>query len=437
LELKPRLPHVLVLVYYFPPFQWAGDSIRTVKFLKYLAGDRFRFTLIAAAPEGSVPPADSDSSRYLLGEIPATVNVIRMPVPRRLPVRPLSTVIGNRWQDMVFATAESLWARRMFRTAIRVARSQGVDLLYASAPPYPILSVARKLKRKLQLPLLVDLRDDWIGDPPYQRMPRWLRSIEEARERAVVNAADRFVVVTEAMLASHRGRHPDQVEKFSYIPNGFDGAEFAGPASDTLATTDLFTIVTAGGYARRVRSPEAFLRALGLLARLRPGFRDHVRVRFFGVWLQRDFDSSELGSFGVRELIEEFAPPPRPELIRELRAANLLLCINAQSYNRAVPGKLYEYWAAASPPVLLLDDGASAARSFVDRHRLGATAHRDDVEAIARQIEDYYEAWLRGDPVTIGTEGMMRFDRRRLAVEMGDLIEGILVSRSRSPSPKA
>jgi hypothetical protein len=166
---------------------------------------------------------------------------------------------------------------------------------------------------------------------------------------------------------------------------------------------------------------------LNLLAKRRAGFRGNARVLLFGRWLSRDFRSSEIADLGISSMVEEIPPPVRPELLTKMRAANLFLCINAQDYNRAVPGKLYEYWAAGSAPVLVLDDGASAARTFAERNGLGVAVQRDDVETIARRIEEYYDAWLNGSPVTIRTDGRQRFDRRNLADEMGRLIDEVMV----------
>ena len=427
----PDRPHILLLAYYFPPYESAGYSIRTVKFLKFLARQRFRVTVLCADPTRPIQPPQADSSRYLLEEIPAPVKVIRTPAPVRPPAWQFTGTAGDRWHDLVLAATESLWARRVYRRALRIARSGPVDVLYVTAPQYSLLPVARSLRRQLELPLVVDLRDDWVDGPPYLRKPRWLRAIHRALERQVVDSANRVVVVTPESLTSYQSRYPQQAGKFRYISNGFDGDEFSsGSDVPYAAASDRFTIMTAGGYSRAKRSPEHLLRAIGRLAGRRADVRERLRICFVGEWIERDFRPHELDKFGVYGMIEEVPPRPKPELVKDLRAANLLLCINSTLDSRAVPGKLYEYWAAGGPPVLLLDDGASAARSLVERHELGAAVSRDDMRTIEQQIETYFDAWLAGNPAEISRNGLARFDRRHLAAEMGNLIDELLPSRS-------
>src|SRR2546429_361750 len=78
-------PHVLVLLYYFPPMGAGGASIRTVKFLKYLSREGWKFTVITADPARAITPTSDSSSRFLLDDIPHDTRLIRVPAPFQIP----------------------------------------------------------------------------------------------------------------------------------------------------------------------------------------------------------------------------------------------------------------------------------------------------------------------------------------------------------------
>ena len=70
-----------------------------------------------------------------------------------------------------------------------------MNLIYALSPPYSILPLARRLKRQLKVPLLLDLKDDWIDTPNYHQLPGWVKLLCRRVEARSLAAADLVNVV--------------------------------------------------------------------------------------------------------------------------------------------------------------------------------------------------------------------------------------------------
>lgn len=88
--------------------------------------------------------------------------------------------------------------------------------------------------------------------------------------------------------------------------------------------------------------------------------------------------AEEMGLSGV---IKGLGHLPHDQVLRLIKSADLLLAINYEGWSTLIPGKIYEYWAAGGPPVLLLSC-PGAAQSLLERHQLGIAVTPHDVEAI-------------------------------------------------------
>lgn len=413
-------PHVLFLAYYFPPLESAGYSIRAVKFLKYLARRDWSFTVVAGDSVHPINPPVSDSARFLLDEVPPSVDVARVAAPLRVGsggARPPSGPIA--------ALADRLWIERAYRVARQIARRRSVDAILATAPPFMIPVLATRLRRGLGSPLVVDFRDDWVDTPIFDAKPAWQRFVHRRLEGATVRAADRVLTASQASLRHFQDRYPECAAKLRHLPNGWDPDDMPPPLPRDARSLH-FVIATAGGYQRADRSPEPLFRAVGQLIDRRPDVRAHLRLRFVGTWLHRDFSVSELARWGVTELVEEIPPLPKDGLMRSLQDAELLLVIPTAYWTRSIPGKLYEYGALARAPVLLLDHPDSAPAQLVRAHDLGCAVERDDVTAIAAAVERYFDLWAAGAPARVAPGALDEYGRQVLADRLETVLSDVV-----------
>jgi glycosyltransferase involved in cell wall biosynthesis len=434
---------VLMLSYVFPPFFSIGGAIRVVKFIKYLPALGWMPTVLTIDDRKEYATQRKQGSESLLRDISDRVRIIRTTAgepseeflergrsARRKNwiaaaiVKLLSAV--RQWAGLYLPLADDniSWLPFAVRMGRQIVRKEGVEIVFATCPPFSVALIGAVLKRLTDKPLILDFRDDWIGTPWHRSKPWLTRWIERRLETWAVKTADRVILVTEwsknAFVARYAGESP---AKFVLIPNGCDLEDFASLKSTIdHPRNSQFTIVHAGLVCESEiwrRSPETFFQALCRLRQQYPDLAANLTMAFTG-HLPEAYKRMVKG-IGLSGVVKEMGHLPREEFVRLLKAADLLLAINYDGFSTLIPGKIYEYWAVGGPPILLLSC-QGAAQSLVEKHNLGIVARPDDVEAIESAVLQAYRQREAGNSPQISTEGIERYDRKALTGELAQVL---------------
>jgi glycosyltransferase involved in cell wall biosynthesis len=440
---------VLMLAYVFPPFYSVGGSIRVVKFIKYLPALGWLPVVLTIDDSTEYATQRIRGSVSLLRDISDKVRIYRttagepskefLEKGRRARrknwiaaaiVKLLSAV--RQWAELYLPLADDNigWLPFAVRMGRQIVRKEGVEIIFATCPPFSVALIGAVLKRMTDKPLILDFRDDWIGTPWHRSKPWLTRWIERWLEMWAVKTADRVILVTEwsknAFVARHAGESAD---KFVFISNGCDLQDFASLKSTVdHPRNSRFTIVHAGLLCESEiwrRSPEAFFQALCRLRQRYPDLAANLTMAFTG-HLPEAYKRMVEG-MGLSSVVREMGHLPRDEFVRLLKAADLLLAINYDGFSTLIPGKIYEYWAVGGPPILLLSC-QGAAQSLVEKYKLGLVVRPDDVEAIERAILQAYRQREAGHFPRISTEGIGQYDRKALTRELAQVLSAILGS---------
>jgi len=434
---------VLMLAYVFPPFYSVGGSTRVVKFIKYLPA--FGWLPVVLTIDDSMEYATQrrQGSEALLKDIPEQVKIYRTTAGepsvqllekgrKKMRQNWLTAVIVKllsavrRWAGLHLPLADDniSWLPFAVRMGRQIVRKEGVEVIFATCPPFSVALIGAVLTRLTDKPLILDFRDDWI-DTPWHRSKPWLtRWIERWLEMWAVKMADRVILVTEwsknAFVARHAGESAD---KFVFIPNGCDLEDFASLKSIVdRPRNSQFTIVHAGLLCESEiwrRSPEAFFQALCRLRQQYPDLAANLTMAFTG-YLPEAYKRMVEG-MGLSSVVKEVGHLPREEFVRFMKAADLLLAINYDDCPTLIPGKIYEYWAVGGPPILLLSC-RGAAQSLVEQHELGFTVPPYSPEEIQRAMMNVYHRREMGAPMQIGTLGIEEYDRKALTRKLAQTL---------------
>ncbi|HEY3316909.1 MAG TPA: glycosyltransferase family 4 protein [Coriobacteriia bacterium] len=442
------MPRVLLVTYEFPPMGGVGVQ-RCLKFAKYLPRAGWDVSVLTVADP---PTALLDES--LLAELPASVRVHRawsleptrlIQLLRRRRSEPtvspaLSPSSSGRagfsgmpaWvirvvQAFFVPDEKRLWRGPARREALSAVREDACDAVVSSGPPFTAHLVARDVARRTALPWVADFRDPWVGNY-FFRPPTPLHGALQARwERRVVREAGLVVVVSEAMAEDLRQRYPDlPADHFRVIPNGFDPEDLPVPSAPSAEGP--FTFAYLGVFQGAV-SPDAFL--AGLRRALDAGSlpADGVRVRLIG---PRSASAEEaVERYGLRDLVETTGYLPHRRALAEAARAHVgLLVLPPGPRSRPIlTGKLFEYLALGRAVLALVSPGD--ARALVEEARAGVVADPADPAAVTAAIASLYACWREGrslpspDPSVVA-----RYDRRKQAAALADLIAGIAGGRS-------
>ena len=432
--IQQKTRRVLVFAYYFPPMGLSGVQ-RTAKFLKYLPRYGWESTVVTCRPHGYFAYDDS-----LLREVEeAGITIHRtaswdptrlfgkratVGMPRESVRKGLSAL--SQW---VFVPDNKVgWMRPALGQALDILREKPHDLIYSSAPPYSSHLAAARLARKTGLPLVLDFRDDWVGNPRHIYPTPWHRARSTRLEGRALKAADRVVVIGDAIGESLATRHPDILtpENARGIPQGFDPADFAVEPRIPGLTTDpkVFTLLYSGVFYD-AQSPEPFLRGLAALVERKPALRKHIRAVFTG--LLPAFAKTLAAQLHIEDMIHHTGYLPHEEAVAGLLAADVLWMTigRAEGSERIWTGKLYEYFGARKPILGLIPEGV--ARKALKEYGASRIVEPDAApDVIADAIGQLYEQWSGGRLPHPDPAWVAGFDRERLTGALAGIFNDIM-----------
>jgi glycosyltransferase involved in cell wall biosynthesis len=302
---------------------------------------------------------------------------------------PAFRLLGLRPEAMPLSTA---WAPRGAREVRRRLKEHRYDAVLATGPPFAALIAARVAHR--DVPLFVELRDLWAGNPAFDRDGPVLRRLESW----VVKDAAAVVAVTPEAGADLRRRHPSA--RIEEIPNGFE-PELLEKRRPPTGTT-----IIHSGTLTKDRPLAPLLRALNPPLRL-------VLHGYVAPEIQ-----TEIAESGAD--VEIVPPSAWEDAVERIAAADVALVTQSRGAGdeTAVAAKVYEYLALGKPVLCISDGGATEALL----HRLGAdqlTARLDDPPSIEAALAHISPGEL---PPPVPAEKLAPYERPRLAAKLVKLL---------------
>jgi glycosyltransferase involved in cell wall biosynthesis len=414
---------VLLVTMYFPPAGGGGVQ-RPLKFATHLPALGIETHVLApddpkwlhADPE-LAPPTQAwvHRARYL------------GPRARRLA----DELHGRQGLDRLSRQARSLsrrvlvpdenvaWNLTAIPAAMRIVRSEGIDVVLTTSPPNSVNLIGAAVKRATGVRWVADLRDS-IGAHPHRNVERAsVRAKEKVSEsvaRLVARQADVIVAASEAIAEEALGLEPAGV--VTTILNGADFDDFAGLE---YRRGDRFRITHTGSFFGK-RDPRPFLTALA------ESGLDDVIVRFVGDFRVADREWAE--SLGLGDRLELRPYVSRHEALALQRDSDALLLLIPEAGGRGqgvLSGKVFEY-LAAERPILAAVPPEGAAAELIRDTGAGVVADPDDVPGLTRALSELHAAWKAGtlDGTALSPDDRERLGRGARVEELADVLRGVL-----------
>lgn len=419
---------VLVLVHTFPPFGTVGGSIRLLKSLNFMNRGEggWQPTVVTLDPEMDLLWL-AKASEHSLKEIPSDVRLVRVdsnePKNPRVGgaqisklLRKIKLLLLLPLRVLFLAPDEKRgFGPHLEKAALDEIAEKDYSLIYATSPPFSVLLTAIEVKRKTGLPLILEIKDDWVQPNQFLGL-RWHRRFIESRmERKCMASADRVITVTRKSCEGYKSRYPEFQEKFICIPNGCDVSEYQPYWSDAPASFDKFTLIHSG-VITGTRNLAYLFSALKRLILSNEGAAGNIEFIVIGN-IPRS-QKKEISRHSLWDVVTNVDYMEREKYVETLVKAHLPVVVNFTD-PALVPGKLYEYWGSRNK-MLLLDTVDSAAGELVTTYQLGDVVGPDDEEAIYQSLSRSYDAWLSGELEQNDVSGLGDFDRKFLTGKLED-----------------
>ncbi len=421
------MKNYLLISYVFPPTGGVGAQ-RALKFAKY--SPEFGWRPVVLTPDQA---SSSLRDPGLLADLPPDLIVERLPSLEPASSGEVSTSL--RAADLpplarlkalaaglLFPDRHVLWLPTALPGALVAARRHQARAVMVTAPPFSTFLLGLAVARLAGLPLVLDFRDDWSGFYTKGFAARgggalWRRLVL-ACERLCVRSASRVIGNTPEMTDRLARLHGGPAEKYRWIPNGYDPADYAGltrpPAPDPAGRLRLT-------YAGTVFAARPLGDLWAAFAILTPSQRARFAVTVLGRVLPGEVADPGLDGLAVEAL--PFAP--HREALSRMAAADVLILTVAALPGLAsmVPAKLYEYLALGRP-ILAIAPWGEAAR-LIAATASGTVLPPGQPEALARVLVD----WLERPPQPGGAPPLV-FQRRRLSALLASTLDRAIAERS-------
>ena len=321
-----------------------------------------------------------------------------------------------------------LWRRRARRAAERAFRRSRPQVVLASFPPASAALLGGELARRWRIPLVLDVRDLWLGPGGHAPATPLHRALHERLERRIARQATALLAVSDPM-AEHLSEklHIARMRVFT-VPNGFDA--LACPLSPPAAPPGGCVLSHVGAVIPRNR-PDLFFSALATIGpdRLREWRCGGVRIRFVGNLSRATASRAELSG-----LIETTGLVPHERAWEEMRSATALLLLVGDYVGRwGHNAKLFEYLRAGRPIVCLEESAGSNDGRLLQAlapQRCVIAPLREPGAVLAAVSATLNLARQQGPLPLPPPEGLDAYDRRRICARTAEVLT--TVSRATS-----
>ena len=353
-----------------------GIEVENVRVHRTFPGPFYRLSCRAvhAGADGGRPGARRRSDGPAPGTN-GTGRAARVRVLYRSLVRPWILPDGRAdWLPWALAECRRLLARGRY------------DLLLTYGYPHTCHVAGLLLHRGRPMPWVIHQGDLWSFMPGIS-LPRWRKSVDRRLEGAVLRRACRIIVNTEATVDGYANEFPEiPRSRFAVVPTGYDNRLYAEAAPERSSR---FRLVYTGAIVDGVT---AHLTLLDALAEARRRGATELECVMAGNFPQALHDRAARLGLGDALDIRGFQSSRKIAGLQKGAGALVLFGMPGQFQ---VPSKLYEYYAARRPLLVIRAGDGDLAAADVERRRRGLVV-KDETPCLTDALLRSHALWKRG-----------------------------------------
>lgn len=432
-----EIKKILIIVYYWPPSGGSGVQ-RWVKLARYLVEQGIRVHVLTV-DERYASYLQTDAS--LIKEVHPDIQVIktrsveiinifaRIFGKKKVPTAGFYNLDKKSFIHNLGLIVRSSffipdprrgWNYFAFRAACDIIKKEGITKVITSTPPHSSQLIGLKLKKKLGIEWIADLRDPWTDIFYYHLLKhtKLSSSIDRKYERSVLKKADLIFTVSqklkEIFISKDKAIDPG---KIFMIPNGFDEDDFKNQGGYDPGRE--FVIGYTGTMSDQYE-PWVFLKAFSNLVKQASG---KVWLEITGTISPAIIGYTE--SLGIRDYIRINPPVPHEDIpnLLVMKSALLLVIPRVAHADLILTGKLFEYLAARRPIILIGPEEGDAA-AIVKECMAGSSFVWDAESELMQHLLELKSQHDKGLLFIPKNENIARYSRKNQALEISKILFG-------------
>jgi glycosyltransferase involved in cell wall biosynthesis len=402
----------LVVSYYFPPTGGGGVQ-RWVKLIKYLQPLGWNFTVLS-----SEYCDENLKDLTLLEEIPADTKVLRIPVKQarggfksKIPILK-KRGYWQRWMSAFINITDSreFWNRQAYDYLMQELRQMPYDVVILSSPPYSMALLAAELTDRLNLPIILDLRDPWTINP-YKIHPTILhRLLDKSREKRAIGKINYIISAYGSTLDDYGRRIKDfEKKKTLLLPNGYDELDFSQLDCKLVKNDADMNIGFSGSFYSHLNKPHQLFKAIQILK------NQNINVQFHHIGSSVYNLELMAKKYGIEDNIRIWGYKKHRECLESLACMDVLCMILDSDWpdsQYTIGGKFYEY-LRLKKPILALVPANGEADLAIRQTDSGVVVSDKRVVSIVAALKK-----ILNSDLNFSWRGIEKFDRRKQAEKL-------------------
>jgi hypothetical protein len=204
----------------FPPLNVAG-VFRPLRFINALAENGYDVTVLTISESTVLSKLTKNRiDTSLLNLVDQRINVIRVPFEDNNTHKSNFQSFITNWRNSAGDDYYNSLSKLQINHIEDEILKRRTDIIFVSAPPFSMASFGATISKKYGIPLVLDMRDAWLGWTmvPFPSFDYYLR--RKIRERRVFKQSKYIISVTPELIQKFKTSHPNiSEEKFSLIYN--------------------------------------------------------------------------------------------------------------------------------------------------------------------------------------------------------------------------
>ncbi|ACF13042.1 hypothetical protein Ctha_0571 [Chloroherpeton thalassium ATCC 35110] len=395
---------------------------RTAKFVKYLPKYGWKPIVLTIEPHAYYAYDETlvDDLKPLAVEVfrTSTKKVTRMnAIGKKKREAKLSSASIERAMSMIsqvfrIPDGKISWKKPALLMADEIFKKHpDIKVIFSTAPPYTAHLVAEELRRKYQLPIVLDFREPWVENPSNFYLTPFHKRRQNTLEELVIRSADKIITPNREIKEIFLRKYYERLTHYdiTIIPHGFDPTDFN--AMNAITRGDKKLRFVHSGIFRNQNLPKPFFRGLKYALEKRPELKEKIEVRFVGI-CQKEF-IKQAESFGLRDIVEVRGHKNHRETIDENMKADVLWALlgNVPNNHAISCGKIFEYVACGKTLFGIMPQGAS--RNFILEAN-GLVASPDNIEEIGQKILEIAALWEKNQLPVPAPDVVEKYNREVL-----------------------
>lgn len=292
----------------------------------------------------------------------------------------------------------------------------GFDLVYSTAPPYTDHLIGLEVKKRYNIPLVLDYRDAWVDSPVLNYYPTSYHKLKNIRlEKSVIGGANKVITtnrrVKEYIIARYGNIEYNDVR---IIPHGYDTEDFEIASREPMEKPKRMRITYSGSFY--TRDPGYYFDAIKLLFDKFPELKDKIEFCFIGHVTEEN--RKLIKEYGIADNVVLTGYLNHIDCVRYIMSSDILFLLISRGENEdaAMPGKVGEYIGSRKPIIACIPEGVT--KKYLENYGAITFIPDEDSAEIVKAVLDYYELYKKGELPKPDEAVVTQFDRKKMTEEL-------------------